>query len=251
MKIEFLKKVEKCLQEDSEFYLATVVSESLSNLKLDMGDKILITGEEEIHLTCNVNDKLKRELIAKIIGAADKNRQGLVTREIAAEEVQFFLQSLQSRPKLYIFGAGHVSSPLAEIAHLAGFEVRVIDDREDLMTRERFPEETVFHLKPYEEFLQEFYAGTEDYIVIVTPGHLHDYEVIKSIIHQDWRYLGMIGSTRKVNLIFEELQEETDIEKNRLEQVDAPIGKDIGSETPEEIAVSIAAALISARRCED
>ncbi len=250
MDIEFLEIIEKYLKQETEAHLAAVVSERTPSSNLKMGDKILIT-DEEIYFNCEVSDKFETELKDQITSAIEKNSQGLLSLRISGEEVEFYLKSLQARPTLYIFGAGHVSSPLARIANMAGFEVRVIDDREDLITEERFPARTKFYKQPYKEFLQDFSTKPQDYIVIVTPGHKHDYEVIKNVIEQEWRYLGMIGSTHKVNLIFAELKEDTGVEESRLRQVDAPIGIDIGSETPEEIAISIAAALISARRCKN
>ncbi len=250
MQVEFLEKIERNLQAENEAYLATLVSETDSSLALEMGDKVLI-AEKEVHLSGPVNDKLKTRLSNKLIPAGKNKRQGLLELEICQQNLQFYLQPLQASPNLYIFGAGHVSSPLAKIAELAGFKVVVIDDRQELMTSDRFPEQVSFHQESYQEFLEDFQAQPQDYIVIVTPGHLHDYEVIKNVISQDWKYLGMIGSSRKVNMIFSELQEETGISAEKLKRVDAPIGVDIGSETPEEIAISIAAALVSARRCEN
>ena len=151
------------------------------------------------------------------------------------------------RSRLYIFGAGHVSQYVCRIADIAGFDVIVIDDRADYCNRTRFPEaketvteafDTVFDRLPFD--------GTE-YVVIATRGHKHDALVLCHVLRRQTRYVGMIGSARKTKMVFSHLRAEG-TEERILAQVYAPIGLDIGSETPQEIAVSIVAELIKVRR---
>jgi len=162
-------------------------------------------------------------------------------------EIKAYLENLQQLDRLLIFGAGHVAQPLAKIAAMNDFVVEVIDDRADFNNPEKFPEAEKHHCQSFADFLESYQPQPADYIVIVTRGHKHDYDVLKSVISDDWKYLGMIGSKRKVKLLFEDLKSEN-IDLNRLEEVDAPIGIEINSETPAEIAVSIMAAMIKRRR---
>lgn len=162
-------------------------------------------------------------------------------------EIEIYFENLQQIDRLMLFGAGHVAQPLAKIAAMNDFLVEVIDDREDFNNPDNFPDAKKHHCQSFGEFLEEYQPRPGDYIVIVTRGHQHDYSVLKSVISGDWDYLGMIGSKRKVKLLFDDLKDEN-LDLNRLEQVDAPIGVEINSETPAEIAVSIMAAMIKRRR---
>lgn len=162
-------------------------------------------------------------------------------------EIEIYFENLQQIDRLMLFGAGHVAQPLAKIAAMNDFLVEVIDDREDFNNPDNFPDAKKHHCQSFAEFLEEYQPRPGDYIVIVTRGHQHDYSVLKSVISGDWDYLGMIGSKRKVKLLFDDLKDEN-LDLNRLEQVDAPIGVEINSETPAEIAVSIMAAMIKRRR---
>ena len=147
-----------------------------------------------------------------------------------------------------IFGSGHVAQPLAKIAKIAGFTVNVIDDREGLLNRGYFPTADSLIAKEYSSYLEDYKARPDDYLVIVTRGHQHDYDVLKGVIDSPAKYIGMIGSNHKVRLTFEQLKEEENVSQEKIDKVDAPIGINLGSETPAEIAVSIMSKIISVRR---
>lgn len=251
MQKDFLTKIKELYERGEEGNLLTVVDENISADQAEFvpGDRMLWTEEDELYCSRPLPQKLRKTVYQELKKIAAKENSGLFTVEVKDKEIEVYIQNLKSEPQLYIFGAGHVSSPLARIAEIAGFSVTVIDDREDLLEDERFTENIELIRSSYQDYLKEFKAGPGDYIVIVTPGHKNDYEVLKELVDQRWTYLGMIGSQRKVDLIYEELKEQKDGVKDRLQEVDAPIGLEIGSETPEEIAVSISAALISTRRC--
>ena len=250
MRIDFLQRLQRSFEDEEESYLLTVVSQqNKDNCNLRAGDRML-RAEDDFHFSRRLDADIMEELKLEMERLLEEGLEGLCRISPCGQDLEVYLRPLRTQPRLFIFGAGHVSSPLAEIAELAGFKVVVIDERTELMKEERFTENTDLQEESYEEFLGDFQAGSGDYIVIVTPGHLHDYQVLEEVIEDDWSYLGMIGSRRKVDLIFEEIMEKHDISAERLEEVDAPIGLDIGSETPEEIAVSIAASLVSARRCQ-
>jgi len=150
--------------------------------------------------------------------------------------------------KLFVFGGGHVALPLVQLATKVGFSVTVIDDRSEFAATERFPEANKCIQAQPGKYAEELEITEKDYVVIVTPGHKDDYAVLRGVIKKPAKYLGMIGSKVKRNEIYEKLKTNDSVTEKELKKVHCPIGLEIGSETPEEIAVSIVAELIKIRR---
>jgi xanthine dehydrogenase accessory factor len=156
------------------------------------------------------------------------------------------VEPLLAHSNLYIFGAGHVSQYLSKVAKLVDFNVTVIDDRAEFANRERFPDADNVIIDDFDGVFNQLDFSLEPFLVIVTRGHSHDALVLEKCIEQPTRYIGMIGSKRKVRMVIEYLREKG-VKKEFLERVHAPIGIDINSETPQEIAISIVAQLIQVR----
>jgi xanthine dehydrogenase accessory factor len=161
--------------------------------------------------------------------------------------LDIFIEPVLPPASLYIFGAGHVAHSLYKTARNAGFEVTVIDDRENYANRERFPEAKEVIAEDFEKAMARLSPSQTSFVVIVTRGHRDDMRVLRWAVQCPAGYVGMIGSKRKVITIFRELVKEG-IPEHRFERVHAPVGFDIGAITPEEIAVSITAELIGVRR---
>ena len=161
--------------------------------------------------------------------------------------LDIFIEPVLPPALLYIFGAGHVSINLYEVARRAGFDVTVVDDRETYASRERFPHAKDVIADDFERAMSRIVPNESSYIVIVTRGHRDDMRVLRWAVQTQARYIGMIGSKRKTITIFRELVKEGLSEK-LFERVHAPVGLDIGAITPEEIAVAITAELIAVRR---
>ncbi len=159
---------------------------------------------------------------------------------------EIFWEPLIPPEILYLFGGGHVSTFVASLAAMVGFEVVVIDDREEFANQVRFPFAKEILVLPIEEAISRVAPGPRSYVAIITRGHIHDAAALKGVIRKDLAYIGMIGSRRKRAVVYKGLMKEG-ISKNLLERVHCPIGLDIGAETPEEIAVSIVAELIKVR----
>jgi xanthine dehydrogenase accessory factor len=151
---------------------------------------------------------------------------------------------------LYIFGAGHVAYNLYKVARIAGFEVVIADNRETYANRERFPEAREIYSDEFDTSFEKITAGQSSFIVIVTRGHADDMRVLRWAVGTPARYIGMIGSKRKVITIYKELQSEG-ISPEKFDNVHAPVGLDIGAITPEEIAVAVVAEMIAVRRYSD
>jgi xanthine dehydrogenase accessory factor len=160
---------------------------------------------------------------------------------------EILLEPIFSEPTVYIFGAGHISQQLVPLVKKVHFKVVVIDDREMFANRERFPEADEVIVTEFEEAFEQLTIDQSSYIVIVTRGHLYDGLILGKAVKTDAHYIGMIGSKKKIQTLYQNLLKKG-ISRGVLDRVHAPIGLDIHSETPEEIAVSIAAQLIKERR---
>ncbi|MEX0718744.1 MAG: XdhC family protein [Planctomycetaceae bacterium] len=156
-----------------------------------------------------------------------------------------YLPHLQ-RCRLLIVGGGHVGQRVAELAADADFDVWVVDDREPYCNPERFPRASRLIVAPLDTGLSGLEIDPHTFCIIVTRGHRHDEEALYQLAETPARYVGMIGSRRKIRLIFEDLLAEG-ISREALARVHAPLGFDIGSQTVPEIAISIVAELIACR----
>jgi xanthine dehydrogenase accessory factor len=165
---------------------------------------------------------------------------------ICGGTLEIFVEPILPQPMLYIFGGGHVSIALASAAHTAGFAIGVIDDRESFANRERFPMAQEIHTS-FEEAFAKIKPTAATYMVIVTRGHKDDMKVLGWAVGTSPRYIGMIGSKRKVLSVYHALEKDG-VAPDKFAGVHAPVGLDIGALTPEEIAISITAELIAIRR---
>jgi xanthine dehydrogenase accessory factor len=165
-------------------------------------------------------------------------------------ETQFrvFLETVCPLPMAYLFGGGHIALHLSKILHLIGFEFVVIDDRTEFANPTRFPYAAACLVHNFEHVFAELPANLSNaYLIIVTRGHTCDLSVLEQAVRTNANYIGMIGSQRKVDMLLQRLREQG-VPQAVLDAIHAPIGLNIGSDTPEEIAVSIAAELIQVRR---
>ena len=161
--------------------------------------------------------------------------------------VRYFVEPLAPPVTVYIFGGGHIGARLAPLCHLLGFRTVVVDDRAEFAARDRFPlADDVIAAPSFDRILDDLPIGEDSYVVIVTRGHGGDQAILRQVLRRRPGYIGMIGSRRKRGLIFEQLAREG-FTPDDLSQVHCPIGLPVGAETPEEIAVSIAAELIATR----
>ncbi len=160
--------------------------------------------------------------------------------------VEVMFESLGRSDRLILFGGGHVGQALAPLAHQAGFAVTVVDDRPEYANETLFPMAERIESGPYRESLKHLVFDEHSFVVIVTHGHQHDAEILAGCLDQPAAYLGMIGSKHKVRKTFNDLKD-NGVTDEALANVHAPIGLNIGAETPFEIAVSILAEMIAVR----
>ena len=167
---------------------------------------------------------------------------------VKEENANVLIEPICNLGRLYIFGAGHVSQKLAELAKKIDFMVTVVDYRAEFANVERFPAtDEIIVPNSFEGCFEELPIDKDSYIVIVTSGHMFDLACLKQALSTDAYYIGMIGSRRKRNIVYENLKKDG-FTIDDFNKVHNPIGLEIGAETPEEISVSIAAELIKVRR---
>jgi len=184
-------------------------------------------------------DSIGEDEIAELRDFWNENRVRFSEGDTLVEPIIAFFH-------LYIFGAGHVSQFLSKAAKMVDFRVTVVDDRAEFASKERFPDADNVIVDGFDAVFDHLDFASSPYVVIVTRGHSHDALVLEKSIAKPTRYIGMIGSKRKVRVVLDYLKGKG-VTNEVLESIYAPIGIDINSETPQEIAISIVAQLIQVR----
>lgn len=256
MNHEVFAALGEALKNGEEVALVTIVSSNGSTPQR-VGAKMLVYADGRTVGTigggCYENEALWKAREAM------KTRQPCTVRyelndDFAAEsglicggQMEIFVEPIEGSPALYVFGAGHIGQFVARVAHDAGFQIHVVDDREKFANRDRFPDASSVTVDDIPGWLERNQLPSSSYAVIVTRGHRHDLDALRALVRRPLRYLGLIGSRAKVKRIYDVLVEEG-VQPEQLEKVHAPIGLDIGAVTPQEIAVAIVAEIIAVRR---
>ncbi|HEX8175979.1 MAG TPA: XdhC family protein [Pyrinomonadaceae bacterium] len=243
-----IEAVERVLQENSLAALATII-----RAQADTGAKILIT--EQGARTGTLNNLALDEAVAlyarKFLDSRAETRT-VSTEELSSElgaeqNVLVMFERIENEPRLVICGAGHVGAHLARLARASGYRATLIDDRADFVTRERFPDTGIelVAARSWTEALGQ-HVSRNAYVAVVTRGHNEDEECMRAVLQASSRYVGMIGSKRRTNIVLERLREQGFAEE-ALREVRAPIGLDIRGVSPEEVALAIMAEIVAER----
>lgn len=166
---------------------------------------------------------------------------------ICGGQLNIFIEPIAPQPRAFIFGGGHVSKSISKVANMAGFATVIVDDREAFANKERFPEADEVYAGEYEKVFPQLAITSTSYLVIVTRGHRDDMRVLRWAVETPAKYVAMIGSKRKTISVVKELEKEG-LPRQLFEKLFAPMGLEIGAETPEEIAISVVAEMIAVRR---
>ena len=209
---------------------------SLTGARFAVAPEGTTTGSE-------ISDTLRNELTSAALSVMDSSKPHILT----LQGTEMFFEPFAPSPRCILMGAGHVAQHVAPLMASVGFDVLVADDRQQFANSERFPTAHETIAEDWELIFQRIDPDPSDHIVIVTRGHKEDMTVLRWAVQTSAGYIGLIGSRRKVLSIYTALVEEG-IPRERFDRVHAPIGLEIGALTPEEIAVSVAAELISVRR---
>ena len=193
-----------------------------------------------LHQTVSPSQNTFVEIVASTL------KHQSVTR-LPWDEGELIFEPVPGLPALIVFGGGHVSKAICRAAASCGFQVSVTDDREMFCNPVRFPEATKTIVSDFSEVFSQLTITQATYIVIVTRGHRYDEEVLEKALNTPAKYIGMMGSQRKVLTSYKRLLQ-YGFTREDLQRIQSPIGIEIGAATPEEIAISVVAQLIRVRR---
>jgi len=254
---ETLKEALERISKGETVALATIV-ETKGSTPREVGAKMLVGkdglivgtiggGITEAKVIEEVKQSLKEGKGKLITYHLTKEQAALDEGAICGGDMKIFIDVLQPKEEVLIFGAGHIAICVSRLAKMVGFKVTVVDSRREFANQDRFPDADEIIAEDTEKALTHLKITPSTYIIVLTRGHLKDEEVLGSVIKSGAAYIGMIGSRKKNSTVFQHLEEQG-ISAQELKEVHAPIGVDIGAQTPEEIAVSIMAEIIQVRK---
>ena len=243
--LDIYRGVLKIKQKGGSAILATLISLDHSSVK-GQGLKILLRPSGDKVGTLLDSELLERRVLSEGEYLFKEKKLRVLVVNLGNQKAEILLEPIISEPTVYIFGAGHVSQQLSPLAKRVHFRVVVIDDRAMFANRERFADADEIIVSEFENCFDRLSIDESSYVVIVTRGHLYDGLVLEQAVQTSARYIGMIGSKKKIQTLYQNLIGKG-MSKESLDRVYAPIGLEINSETPEEIAVSIVAELIKVR----
>jgi len=245
------RAVVRVLERNSVAALATVVEAGAR-----VGAKLLIeeTGERSGSLGSPELDEAAAAYAGTFLQSRAEARTFKLD-EITDEfepgtEARILFERVEPEPRLVICGAGHVGASLARLACAIGYRTTLIDDRADFVRRERFPDESIELVSAdgwAEALRQSIGAGRGVAVAIVTRGHNEDEECLRAVMSARPDYVGLIGSRRRTNIVLDRLRE-AGVSEERLREIRAPVGLDIGAVSPQEVALSILAEIVAERR---
>jgi xanthine dehydrogenase accessory factor len=253
---DIYQEIIRIREKGEEAALVTIVSTTGSTPR-EEGAKMLVKPDGTIAGTIG-GGSLEAKVIEEAVGVIKQGKPKHLHMSLTAKEageagmicggdLEVFIEPILTAPTMYIFGGGHISLSLAQMGKLLGFKIAVIDDRAEYANAERFPEAEMVLAEDFTKAFSKLKIDKTSYIVIVTRGHQHDELVLEWAIGTPAKYIGMIGSQTKIKTTYSHLLAKG-VAKERLDSVHSPIGVAIGAQTPEEIAVSILAEIIKARR---
>jgi len=252
---QFYEDYRLAISSGKTFAVATIVKIYASTPR-EIGAKMGIFPDRSIFGTIG-GGKLEKMVIDDAMEILKAGKPDLKTYTLLPEskggigtecggKLDIFIDVISPGAKIILIGAGHISYALAKFADICGFAVEVIDDRPEFANSQRFPQAMIHNTAIKDTDLKSL-INKETYIVIVSHSHEIDYEALRILINIPSAYLGMIGSERKVKTLFDKLLGEG-VNKEQLTKVHAPIGLDVNAETPEEIALSIMAEIVTVKR---
>ena len=237
--LTYIREVVQAYQGGSLVALATLLKPS--NAGGQVGDKLLVRQDG---------------IVQGSLGEPQRDREAVETAQMmdngkcryvtTGDGAELFVESYTAPPSLVVAGGGHISKALAPLAKMLGFRLYIVDDRPEFANRDRFPEAEETVVADYAGGLERLPVSANTAIVVATRGHRHDDLALEAALRTPARYIGMVGSKRKLTLMYEELLKKG-IPLERLEEVHAPVGLNIGARSPEEIALSIMAEIVMVR----
>jgi len=227
--------------------LATVISAD-SGVSVPVGKKLTVDLDGK-----SVGSLGDADFDSKVVEMClETMKKGESTTQLGTfqeKRIELFLDLIENPPKMIIFGAGHIALPLSQIGKTVGFRIIVVDDRAEFASKDRFPEADDVKVLDFDKAADHLDIDSTTYLVLITRGHKHDEVILRNKACEKAAYIGMIGSKRRAGAVLASLKSDG-YSQEFISRIHTPIGISIGSQTPEEIALSIAAEVVKTRRVE-
>ena len=253
---ELLIKAYEATKKGQSYAFATVVEATLKGTPRKEGAKMVVLSDGSLFGTIGGgrNEKAAKEECLKAI---QSGKSALVTYNYFGEEgqsvcggqIKVFIEPFIGQKHFIICGGGHIALPLSFLGKMLNWKLTIIDNREEFAHKKRFPHADQILFGPYKEKLLDAAVNPQTFVMVVTQGNEHDFECLETLIEKDLGYLGVISSKAKRIKFFNRLKKKG-VSDKLLKKIQIPAGIDIGAQTPEEIAVSIAAEIIAAANKE-
>ncbi len=248
---ELLYKALEAVQKGQSYAFATIVEATLKGTPRKTGAKMIVFEDGSTWGTIGGgrNEKAAIVLCLKAIASVKPttviyNYFGREGESVCGGQMKVFIEPFVPKAHLVICGAGHIALPLSLIGKMLSFKVTVIDDRKEFANKKRFPHADQVIVGNHAQELAKISISNNTYITIVTQGNEFDFECLKAVIKSQAGYIGVISSKPKRVKFFGRLKE-VGVDEKYLKNIRIPMGIDIGAQTPAEIAISIAAEIIS------
>lgn len=247
--MEVIEQASKLIKENTSFVLATII-EAEGSTPRKTSAKMIILENGQIYGTIG-GGALEKKVVEESLISIKEKRSKLLEYSlnpnkknelnmVCGGNAKIFLECYSSVPEIVLFGGGHVCQAIAQIADFIKIPYTIVDNMKEYANRERFRNAKNIIVTDFQDAIKDINFTKEHMIIIATRGHVHDNECVSEVLKQDVKYIGMIGSKTKVSKSKEKLKA-MGFDKEKINQINMPIGLDIGAETPEEIAISIMA----------
>lgn len=250
--LELYEEMVRLTRQGEPFVLATVVASSGSSPRKP-GAKMVVRGDGSLLGSVGGGRVEKESVQAALDALADETPRMLdyvLTEEngfACGGTMTVYLEPQGHRPRLVMFGAGHVGRAVTSLAHGCGFRVVVVDERPECATDALLPGADRVVCLPVTEACRELLLDSDDFVIIATPGHHGDFAAVRGCLATRAGFIGLLGSRRKREALLQTLASEG-FDPDQRARIVTPVGLDIGAQSPEEIAVSIVGQLIALRR---
>ncbi len=234
--LDFAKEAVKAYTSGPPVAVATIVNAGAGK---KIGSKILICEDGSVSGSL-AKDALQQQVVKTGRGIAAYGKNEYLVDEDGTE---VYVEGFTTPPTLVIMGGGHVGKAVYHLAVSLGFRIFIVDDRPEFSNRERFPQAQETVVAEFDKGLKALPINFNTFILVATRGHRYDDMATLAAVQTPARYIGLLGSKRKNLMIFRDLIKE-DVPLERLKQINAPVGLNIGALTPEELAVSILGEII-------
>lgn len=248
---DILIQAAELIKQNKPAVLCTVV-ETGGSTPRKANSKMLVFPDGSIAGTIG-GGAVEKEVVETALNALETGKSELykfnLKKDLGMEcggSMQVYIEVLSVKPELLIFGGGHIGKALSHFANSAGFSVVVIDERKEVFSSYKDSSIAIQNID-YQNFINDYSFDSNTFIVIVTHQHKNDFDVLSLTCNKPHAYIGMIGSKNKVAQAEKDLLSKNILPKEKIAQIDMPIGIPIKCETPEEIAISILAKLIDVK----